>query len=316
MTVRDISTTSPSRAATPVPLPSTIEWPTIAIAALAWAGILGGVFTHELVAWWITIPVVAIASGLYASLQHEVSHGHPTPWPPVNTLIAGAPFGLVYPLTRFCELHLAHHAEPALLTEPGIDNESRYCSPEAWERAGTLMRIVLRAERTMVGHLTIGVVRGSLSYAWNDVRSTVTDRRIRSIWVRHLVAVTAVVVIVVLSGMPFVQYAVGAVYGRVFFTGLRTFAEHRAVPEGTRSAVVHAGPLMRLIFLNNNLHHAHHARPGAAWYRLPQLHDDLGSADLARQGAGLYTGGYLEVARLYAFRPFCQPVHPVSVARS
>lgn len=299
--------TTPSRP----PLPATIEWPTIAIAVLAWSGLLAGMFTHHLVAWWITIPVVAMASGLYASLQHEVSHGHPTPWRLANTIIAGAPFGLVYPFARFCDLHLAHHADPSMLTEPGLDNESRYCSQQAWDRAGTLMRLVLRAERTMIGHLTIGVVRSSLGYIVGDLRLAFHDRRVRMIWIRHAVACTAVLAVVIASGMPILQYAIGAVYGRVFFTGLRVFAEHRAVPEGTRSAVVHAGPPLRLIFLNNNLHHTHHARPGVAWYRLPQLHEQLGSDELARTGAGLYTGGYLEMARRYALRPFCQPVHPL-----
>lgn len=282
----------------------------MAIAALALMGILAAVFTHELVAWWVTIPVLAMASGLYASLQHEVSHGHPTPWRLANTAIAGAPFGLVYPLARFCDLHLDHHGDPALLTEPGIDNETRYCSQEVWDDAGPIKRLGLRAERTMLGHLTIGVTRGSLSYVAHDLRATLHDRRIRLIWARHLVAVAAVIGIVIFSGMPLVQYAIGAVYGRVFFTGLRTFAEHRGVPAGTRSAVIHAGRPLSLIFLNNNLHHAHHARPGAAWYDLPQLHDELGSSELARQGAGLYEGGYLELARRYGVRPFCQPVHP------
>jgi len=282
----------------------------MAIAALALVGILGAVFTHELVAWWVTIPVLAMASGLYASLQHEVSHGHPTPWPLANTVIAGAPFGLVYPLARFCDLHLDHHGDPALLTEPGIDNETRYCSQEVWDDAGRIKRLCLRAERTLLGHLTIGVTRGSLSYVASDLRATLHDRRIRLIWARHLAAVAAVIGIVIFSGMPLVQYAIGAVYGRVFFTGLRTFAEHRGVPDGTRSAVIHARRPLSLIFLNNNLHHTHHARPGAAWYRLPQLHDELGSSELARQGAGLYEGGYLELARRYGVHPFCQPVHP------
>jgi fatty acid desaturase len=100
------------------------------------------------------------------------------------------------------------------------------------------------------------------------------------------------------------------VYGRVFFTGLRVFAEHRAVAHGTRSAVVQASLPLSLIFLNNNLHHTHHALPGAAWYRLPELNEQLGSNELSRDGAGLYTGGYLEIVRRYGLRSFCQPVHP------
>ena len=317
ITTGHIGSSRPQGGATrAVRLPVVIEWPTIAVAVAIWTLLIGAVVTHWWMPWWITVPLLAIGSGWFASLQHEVSHGHPTPWPAVNTAIAGAPIGVVYPFSRFTDLHLAHHIDPALLTEPGIDNESRYCSPEAWARAGRLMRLMLRIERTLVGHLTIGVLRGSLAYMATDLRAAFGDRRLRAIWARHLVGVTLVVVVVVQTGLPLAQYAIGVVYGRVFFTGLRTFAEHRGVTDGSRSAVVRAGRPMSMIFLNNNLHHTHHARPGAAWYRLPRLHDELGADELARRGAGLYSGGYLELARRYAFRPFCQPVHPAPTSRT
>jgi fatty acid desaturase len=303
-----------NRVAPPSPgrqrLPATIEWPTIVVAAVVWAGLITIVAANQLVPWWVTVPLLAVASGWYASLQHEVAHGHPTPWPIANLAIAGAPIGVVYPFGRFRDLHLDHHLDPSRLTEPGVDTESRYCSPEAWERAGTLMRLLLQAERTMVGFLTVGVVRGAFAYIGSDLRLAARDTRVGLMWLRHLLAVGVLVVVIVASGLPLVQYAAGAVYGRVFFTGLRVFAEHRAVSRGTRSAVVHASLPMRLIFLNNTLHHTHHARPATAWFRLPALHDELGSDELARRGAGLYEGGYLEMARRYAFRPFCQPVHP------
>jgi fatty acid desaturase len=168
----------------------------------------------------------------------------------------------------------------------------------------------MRSERTLLGHLTIGVIRGAACYIARDVAAAVRDRRLRATWFRHVVAVASMVGVLVLTGFPLVQFAVGAVYGRLVFTGLRVFAEHRAVPDGTRTAVIRAGLPMRLIFLNNNLHHTHHARAAVAWYDLPAVHDELGSDDLAREGAGLYEGGYLEIARRYAVRPFCQPVHP------
>ena len=314
---RDATTTDRINSSPPQPtpthavrLPVAIEWPTIAVALTIWTLLIGAVVTHPWMPWWITLPVLAVGSGWFASLQHEASHGHPTPWQGVNVLIAGAPIAVVYPFARFTDLHLAHHLDPSLLTEPGIDNESRYCSPEAWARAGRVERLALRAERTLVGHLTIGVVRGSLKFMVDDLKAARYDRRLRGIWARHLVGVSLVVIVVVLSGLPMAQFAIGVVYGRVFFTGLRTFAEHRGVADGTRSAVIRAGLPLSVIFLNNNLHHTHHARPGAAWYRLPELHDELGSDELARRGAGLYTGGYLEVARRFGIRPFCQPVHP------
>lgn len=306
-TSRDRSPVCPTRA---VRLPSDVEWPTIVVSFVIWALLIGTVASHRSVPWWITIPVLAIASGWFASLQHEAAHGHPTPWHAINVAIAGAPIGFVYPFARFTDLHLAHHLEPSLLTEPGIDNESRYCSPEAWARAGRLTHLALRAERTLVGHLTIGVIRVSLGYLSTDLRATCRDARLRAIWLRHLCGVAVIVAMLLLTGFPILQYVVGAVYGRLFFTGLRTFAEHRAVMDGTRCAVVRSGLPLSMIFLNNNLHHTHHALPGAAWYRLPQLNEQLGSDELARSGAGLYTGGYFELVRRYGVRPFCQPVHP------
>ena len=315
---RDLTTTDPGRPPVPSPvssmygvqLPAHVEWPTIAVAAAIWTLLIGAIASHQWLPWWVTVPVLAIGSGWFASLQHEAAHGHPTPWHAANLVIAGAPIGFVYPFARFTDLHLAHHLEPSLLTEPGIDNESRYCSPEAWARAGRLMRLVLRIERTLLGHLTIGVIRTSLGYVYADLRATRHDARLRAIWLRHIFGVAVIVTMLLLTDFPILQYVVGVVYGRVFFTGLRTFAEHRAVMDGTRCAVVRAGLPLSMIFLNNNLHHTHHALPGAAWYRLPRLNEQLGSDDLARDGAGLYTGGYLELARRYAIRSFCQPVHP------
>jgi fatty acid desaturase len=316
-TDRPLTPTSPPRSSEPnARLPRHVEWPTIAVALAVWMLLVGAVVSHPWLPWWLTVPLLAIGSGWFASLQHEVAHGHPTPWPALNVAIAGAPIGFVYPFSRFTELHLAHHRDPAMLTEPGIDNESRYCSPEAWARAGRPMRLMLRIERTLAGHLTIGVVRSSLTYVASDLAAARADRRLRLIWARHLVGVAVVVALIMWSGLPFWQYLIGVVYGRVFFTGLRVFAEHRGVSGATRSAVVRAGLPLRMIFLNNNLHHTHHASPGVAWYRLPALHEDLGSDELARHGAGLYTGGYLEVARRFGFRPFCQPVHPAHAVRT
>jgi fatty acid desaturase len=293
-------------------LPAHIEWPTVTVALLVWTGLVTTVATHALVPWFVTVPLLAFFSGWYSSLQHEVVHGHPTPWPWANVVIAGVPVGGVYPFERFRELHIEHHLDPASLTTPGMDSESRYCSRPEWERAGSFKRLVLRVERTMAGHLTVGVVRVAAGFVLRDGSAARRDTRLRHVWLRHLVGVSAVLAAVVWSGLPVPQFLVGAVYGQLACTGLRTFAEHRAVPVGTRSAVVHAGPLTRLLYLNNNLHHTHHAAPGTPWYWLPRLHADLGADDLASAGAGLYRGGYVELARRYAFRPFCQPVHPVA----
>jgi len=107
-------------------------------------------------------------------------------------------------------------------------------------------------------------------------------------------------------------YVLGFSLGGSACTQLRSFVEHAAVAEGTRCAVVKASPPMALLYLNNNLHHTHHAVPDLEWYKIPAMHRALGSDALADAGAGLYSGGYLEVVRTYFLHPFCQPDHPLS----
>ena len=38
-----------------------------------------------------------------------------------------------------------------------------------------------------------------------------------------------------------------------------------------RTIIVEASPFWSLLFLNNNLHVAHHTRPALAWYKIPGL---------------------------------------------
>ena len=98
-----------------------------------------------------------------------------------------------------------------------------------------------------------------------------------------------------------------ASYGVVVrFTLLRSFAEHRAVDGETRSAVVRSNVVFSLLYLNNNLHHTHHARPRLAWYSLPRARDELGSDEIAARGAGSYRG-YADIARRYLLRPIDHP---------
>jgi fatty acid desaturase len=116
------------------------------------------------------------------------------------------------------------------------------------------------------------------------------------------------------ADMPVWLYAVAVAWPGVALSLLRSFAEHRAprvAGQGATAAVVQA-PLMGLLFLNNNLHTAHHRRPALAWYRLPRAFREAPAqlgADAAASGAGLYRG-YGAVARRFLVRPIDHPVHP------
>lgn len=277
------------------------------IVLVAWYAATAAVIVlHAEIPWWVSVPALALLGGLHFSLQHEAIHGHPTPWRRVNTALVGVPLALWCPYRLYRESHLAHHDSE--LTVPGVDPESYYVSAADWNRAGWLHRRLLGWNRTLAGRLVVGTWL-VIARAGRDALRALGTRGGRREWGPHLVlAALTVGVVVGVAGLPWWEYLLGLVWGGTAVTLLRSFAEHRAVT-GDRSAVVASNPFMALIFLNNNLHHTHHARPGAAWYRLPELHRRLGSDDVAREGAGWYRG-YAEIARRYLVRPFDTVVHP------
>ncbi len=93
-------------------------------------------------------------------------------------------------------------------------------------------------------------------------------------------------------------------------TLVRSFAEHKAA--GTpleRTALVESGAPMSLLFLNNNLHYAHHERPDLPWHRLPAYYR-ANRARLLRENGGLLYRGYREILRRFWLRPVDTPAHP------
>jgi fatty acid desaturase len=91
---------------------------------------------------------------------------------------------------------------------------------------------------------------------------------------------------------------------------VRSFAEHKAANTPLeRTAIVETGAPMALLFLNNNLHFAHHKRPDLPWHALPayyRAHRD----QLLDENGGLRYGGYREILRRYLLRPVDAPAHP------
>lgn len=287
-----------------------MEWPTVAVATAIAAGFAAVLAGHESLPTLIVIGVLALLGAWYNSLQHEVIHGHPTPWAGVNTALATAPLGLVVPFAVYREIHLAHHrADP--LTDPDLDPESFYVSAETWERCGPIRRAGLRAMRTLAGRLVLGPPAAAARW-WARivaVRSPIAVARV----VAHVAAVALVLLVVRASGLPIWVYVVGVVWCGGALSLLRSFVEHRRTETGTPSAVVRAGWFFSLLFLNNNLHHTHHVRPGVPWYALPDVHAHLDADRIAAAGAGLYAG-YGEIGRRYLFRPFDDLVVPPAAA--
>lgn len=280
----------------------------MAVVLLFWAVFTVTVLANGRLSGLFIVAILALLGGLYMSLQHEVIHGHPTPWPRLNWLMVSLPLGIIQPLDRYRDTHLVHHDSD--LTDPVADPESYYVSNEIWQSASGLYRFVLRVNRTLAGRLTVGPLLAVAAMMRADLARR-ERRDVRIAWALHLLAVGVVIMGLRAAHMPLMLYMLGFVVGGSSITAMRSFVEHRATGDAPRSAIVRSGWFFSFIFLNNNLHYTHHQLPGASWFRLPELTRSLDAETVVADGAGVYRG-YLAIARQFLFRPFGQPAHPRS----
>ena len=291
------------------------EAPTWAVIVAVYGG--WGLLTwyHAAIPIWLLVPIGGMLIGWHGSLQHETIHGHPTRRRWINTALGWPPLGLWLPYAVYRESHLLHHNNRQL-TEPDADPESFYVSQDRWGRFGPIRRAVYLANQTLLGRMLLGpvlIVGGFLAGEARRIASG--DLRHAGIWLRHGIGVAGVLIWVgVVCEMPVWLYLAAFCYPGTALTLLRSFAEHRAAPDPSeRTAVVHAGPLFALLYLNNNLHVAHHARPALSWYRLPDFNRQIGGDRQAARGAGLYSG-YGALIRRYLLRPIDDPVRRPEMA--
>ncbi len=289
-----------------------IEWPTIVVALAIACGFLVIALTHTHLPAVVTIALLGVLGAWYGSLRHEVVHGHPTPWRWVNTMIVATPLGLTEPFWQYVDEHLRHHQSDDL-TDPLADPESQYLNRSAWQGAGSVVRFARVINTTLAGRLVVGPWFATIASGRSLVRRW-SGGRSRWAIVRFLVADVVVLAVVVGVGLPLWQYVAGVWYVGTSLTLVRSYAEHRAMAEGSRTAVVHSEGFWALLFLNNNLHVTHHRRPGLAWYRIPAVHASSDADEAAALGAGLYSG-YAEIFRRYLFRPLNRVVDPLDRER-
>jgi fatty acid desaturase len=172
-----------------------------------------------------------------------------------------------------------------------------------------------------MGRLVLGPALAITAFWAGEFRRVQSgDRRRFYIWLRHVFGVVAVLAWTVgVCRVKLAVYVGVVIYPSASLTLLRSFVEHRAHADpGLRTAVVEANPLWGLLFLNNNLHIAHHLQPGLPWYELPAAWRQLRACAPGSHasGAGLvFRGGYLEVMRSYLFRPFIPIEHPAPAER-
>lgn len=220
---------------------------------------------------WLVFLLGGFLLAWHGSLQHEAVHGQFAPQSWLNDLIALPPLGLWLPFPIYAATHRAHH-DFEILTEPWRDPESFYVDQATWDRLAPPIRGLLRAQNTLLGRLVLGPFLIMGQFLWAEGRALARKNLGHlTIWLWHVALVAAVLVWVVgVCGIPLWAYLALFVLPGTSLTLVRSFAEHKAAAEPEeRSAVVEAGSLFSLLFLNNNLHYAHHKRPDLPWHALP-----------------------------------------------
>ncbi|PRY94620.1 fatty acid desaturase [Hasllibacter halocynthiae] len=287
-----------------------IEWPTIGLVLFThggWAAILAGAgWLGPLPSLLLLVPLLA----LHSSLQHEVLHGHPFRSARLNEGCVFLPLGLWLPYRRFRDTHLAHHRDPAL-TDPYDDPESNFVHPADWAGLPAPWKVVLRMQNTLLGRMAFGPAVSAFRLWRDDLRAMAReDGAVFLAWALHLPGLALVLWAVSLSALPLWAYGAAA-YGSVSVLKIRTFLEHRAhhLPRA-RSVVIEDRGLLAFLFLNNNLHALHHARPRLPWYALPAAYDAEREATLVRNGGYRYRS-YAEVIGTHLLRAKDPVTHPL-----
>lgn len=292
----------------------TTQWPTVFVILGVYGGFAYLTFFHRSTPWYLTVVGLGLISTWHGSLQHELLHGHGVHSERIANGLAMFTMNLWLPFADYRTSHLQHHRDDSL-TDPFDDPESRYRSGAQWAALSTPMHVLLWIDRTLIGRMVVGPVLVIGSYAraqWFALRQNVGQAR--RMWLGHLVAVVLTTTWVFgVAKLPVWEFLVGSVYGGTSFTLIRSFAEHTWMPRGQgRTAIVKSRGFFALLFLNNNLHVTHHARPDVPWFRLPEVTRQLGCEAIAAQGAGLFRN-YGQLFVRYALRPKCQPAFPADV---
>ncbi len=261
---------------------------------------------------WIAAPLGAAWLAWYGSLQHETIHGHPTSSRRLNAALASAPLSLWIPYRIYRSTHLKHHRHGGRhLTDVSGDPESCLFRPGTLSRSGPLLRLLYLANCTLVGRLLLGPMLLVLKFWAAEIRNVVAGHRgSRAIWARHAIGVALVLGWTTgVCHIPVAVYVVFFVYPSLSLSHLRSFVKHRAHPTPSfRTRSVEAHPVLALIFLNNNLHIAHHAHPTLPWHQLPGAWKQM--RDSAVKSGLVFHGGYRQVMENYLLHPVISVEHP------
>lgn len=290
------------------------EWPTWLLIVLIYGGWLAVVLLVHggLLSMLAATPLLIVLCTWHMSLQHELLHGHPTRSATVNKLLGIVPLAIWYPYAIYRDTHIAHHRDESL-TEPNVDPESTYVSPEQWINAWPWQRALWRMRKSFVGRLVIGPPLGVVTLlveAFKEQRRG--DRRYASTWIMHAALVAVLLTwLQCVEGITWWYYLLAVTWPALSLAMVRSLYEHRAVRDpGQRTVINEAGLLMRLLYLNNNYHLVHHDLPQLPWYHLPYAYRIRRAAYVTKSGGFVIQGGYSELFKRFAVHETDSPVHP------
>ena len=289
---------------------SRIEWPTLGLIVIVYAVLAALVWFHASLPWYVILPVGAYAAALHSSLQHEVLHGHPTRSRFVNEALVFLSPQFWLPYGRYRDLHLQHHNDLEL-TCPVHDPESYYLLPDVWAATPGWRKALYRFNNTLFGRMMIGPAVSIVQF-WSAEFAAVAKGRKegRVCWLGFAISCAIIIAYILWCGMPLWQYYVLIAYPGISLALVRSYCEHQAAEDvGHRTILVEASPFWALLFLNNNLHIAHHERPQIAWYKLPAFYEAERQRLLLRNGNYLKLG-YGQIFRNYFFHAKEDLPHP------
>ncbi len=288
------------------------EWPTWLLIGMIYGGWFGVALNAQRLGLAVALPLLAVFSAWYMSLQHELLHGHPTRHALVNGSIGAAPLAVWFPYGVYRRTHLQHHCDSDL-TRPWADPESFFIGEHAWTAKGPAMRALMTFRNTFVGRILVGpafAIVATLGDAIRRIRAG--DTRDLWSWVLHLAALAVLLRwLEHRCGIPPLAFLAGASYPALSISAIRSFHEHRVAHDpAQRSVINEAAWPWRLLFLNNNFHAVHHDLPGVPWFALGRVYTRRRSDYHLRNG-GYVVHGYGEWLTRFAWRPVAPVAHPL-----
>lgn len=288
-----------------------IEFPTLFLIAMTYCIWFSLVFILNAVSLWLIVPLMGLVLTFHSSLQHEAIHGHPIPNEMCSTVLVYPPIGLWIPYERFKELHIKHHKNE-IISNPQNDPETNYIYPENWKKIPYLLQKIMCFNNTLFGYVFIKTIIKEISFICSEIKIIYSGNwKIFFVWIRHLIGITIILISInYYSNVPIWAYLISSYIGNAILN-IRTFLEHRAHKNPLKkSVIIEDQGILAMLFLNNNFHSLHHARPHISWYKLPKLYFDNKHFYLKQNGNYLYKS-YLEVFTKYLFKIKEPVAHPI-----